>query len=153
MSLFYSAGLGGAIPDTQIQRPTDNNTGNSAQVKLGPEIAANVDFDGLKADLSAGTSGASTAYILDDSESVIASTDISGLGSGEEFSITQSLSSGQTYYLVIDNGGNSYDFGSYDASGQYPYNGDAFDVVDGYSGGAAVSDRFFALNNIRNLNY
>jgi len=91
---ILSSGI--AIPDTQIQRPTDNNTGNSAQVKLGSEIAANVDFDGLKADLSAGTSGASTAYILDDSESVIASTDISGLGSGEEFSITQSLSSGQT---------------------------------------------------------
>jgi hypothetical protein len=142
-----------AIPDTQLTRPTDDSASTNSG-KWGVAVQANVDFDGLKAEISANSSGATTAYVTETDGTVLNSTDISSLVAGESFSIAEPLSSGSTYYLVVDNGGSGWTVGSKQGGLSYPITGQAFDLTAGvFSGTSTTTNNAYAVNNIRNLNY
>jgi hypothetical protein len=142
-----------AIPDTQINRETDNNSASNISARHGLEITTSEDIDGIKAEISANTSGLTTAYLAQSDGTVLASTDVSGLSSGETFEIAETVNANTTVELVGDAGGSDYTIGFYETA-SYPYEGAAFDLTNGiFSNSDTNPDRAYVFNNVRNLNF
>ncbi len=136
------------VNTSPTSRSTDNTSGSTSD-KHGLEINPNEDMAQVAADISSNTSGHTTAYVTDTGGSVLASTDISGVGSGGSFSINQSLSSGTSYYLVVDAGGSSYTLGQND-SDSHPTTGDKIDIEAGvYNGTGTSTSDSYTVNNVR----
>jgi len=143
-----------AIPDTQITRGVDD-AADTVSVKTGFVFNPNVELDGLKAEISSQTSGATTAYIETTGNTIVGQTDISSLSSGDTVLVTTSspLQSGTDYLFLLDANGSSFDQGFLNSSA-YPYVGSAFDITErAFNGSPSGSGTFNAFNNIRNLNY
>ena len=140
-----------AIPDTQITRPADDFQGSSSNM-LGVVVNPNVDIDGVKAEISTNTTGATQAYLLDSGGVELDSQDISTLNPGDTFSFEASLTTGNDYSVAVDDNGADYTYGRYE-SPSFPYTGEAFDIPESYNSSGNTTSLFFVLNNIRNLNY
>ncbi len=89
-------------------RASDSNS-ESATAKRGLEINPNVDLDGIQVSLSTNTSGTATVYLHDNTGTILTSTGLSSSSTKLYYSMT----SGNTYYITVDNNGSSYTSGFY----------------------------------------
>jgi hypothetical protein len=142
---------------TQITRPTDD-TANNVTGASGFVFNPNRQLSGLKAEISQNTSGATTALIEEVSTgSVLGTTSISGLSSGDTFSISNvTLDAGTRHMLLLDAGGNTYTQGFFAGTVGYPLTGAAFDLTEpAFSGSpqGGNNSNGIAFNNVRTLNF
>lgn len=128
-----------AIPDEMVSRPSDDGTGDRSDDKTGSRIEIFTDYDAMAARLSANTSGATRAYLIDvsDNYTTIADTDISGLSAGDPFKFDNvDLVSGQKYDIVVDAEGGSWDAGFLSGS-SFPYTSSVeINIIDGVVNGS-----------------
>lgn len=122
-----SVGLTGLSDGTTAGVPTDNDTVTGQTDKRGLVINPNKDLAGVKVDISANTTGVTTAYLTDPSTG---NTLASASYSSGTATIEYDLVSGTTYHVVSDAGGNSYDRGRY-GSPSYPYSSTDIDISSG----------------------
>jgi len=143
-----------AVPNTQITRPTDNDS-NSVSSKSGLVINPNVSLNGIKAELSSDLSGVTTAYVEEVATgTTLGTTSISSLSSGDTFRVDGiTMDSGTDYMLLVDAGGSSYTQGIHNSS-SYPLTGPAFDVTErAFIGSPQGGGAYLNFNNLRNLGF
>jgi hypothetical protein len=146
----------GGLPQigSTITTPGDNAIQNGVSQPSGAQIEAHDHLTGFRLQISEDTMDYTHAYIQQPSGgSIITEKEISDLDAGETFDIEASLQAGEQYVLIMDADGSNYQRGRYEASDQYPYTSDDFDIVSGiFSDGGAQSfgvrycfDEFTAL--------
>lgn len=114
----------------------DDNSDATTSTKDGVLINPNVSASEVKAVISQNMIGATTAYLVQDSDGAqLDTTDISTLSSGDEFSLSASINSGQDYRLLLDADGSDYTRGI--ASTNFPATSANVDIVSGYFDGGA----------------
>jgi len=123
-----------ASDTSTASRPDDDTTVTSSN-RVGVEIEPQDDITQLSATVSSNTSGLSTVYLLQSDGSTVIATK-SASSSGESVSFSQSLTQGTKYYVAVDNGGSSYDYGYYTGSVSYPYTSNKVDITYGFTSGS-----------------
>jgi len=122
------------IAEETTDRPDDNKT-VSVTSRNGVEINPNDNLDRIEGEISSNTSSnLSTLYLLDSSENIIQSKDISGKAAGDVVGFDEGLNSGTDYYFVADNDGSSFDVGVQEST-NFPYTGTFVDITYAYDGG------------------
>jgi len=111
-----------------VSRPDDNNSYQYYSVKYGLEFEPQADLSEITATISSNTSGESTVYIYDGDANQLTSEP--SPGAGNSVTLTASLSASTKYYIVVDDGGNSYTSGYYD-NASFPYTSSAVDITSG----------------------
>jgi hypothetical protein len=106
-------------------RPSDGNSYTGSK-DIGVKINVKSGIDTLSFTISSNTSGLTNVYVTDTSQNVIASTDVSDLGSGIG-NLDVSLSAGD-YYLFGGSDGSDYEQGTFD-SNSFPYSGPIVDIT------------------------
>lgn len=121
-------------------------TDNGYTAKTGYKVTMTSDADLINLTMEAGWSGITAAYVLDSSRSVLATTTTLN-GNTFTFSPAYSMSNGVTYYVVVDNGGSSYDLRRKNTGVSYPQSGTLLDWIAGayQSGGVGVDSSSEAL--------
>ena len=141
MSGFYSAGLFDVIPDSVTSRPDDDESESSFSESQGLAIVSSKSFSGTKARISSQTSGVTRARVYDYGQSeYIASTDISGLSSGDVFQIDFDFQSGVDYGIELDAEGGDYTAGFNRDERDYPYTGTDIDIIARSRNGTQIDD-------------
>jgi len=142
-----------AVPASQVIRSQDNDLTNRSG-DAGVVVNPNVDLNGLKAEISASTTNATTAYIRDSSDNILAQTDISSLTSGDTFRVDGvNMTSGSDFLLTLDAGGASFTIGFHQGAA-LPFSTQAFDIPRQRNDrDAEDTDDIAAVNNIRTLNF
>ncbi|MFU8868905.1 hypothetical protein [Natronococcus sp.] len=117
--------------------------------RSGFAFEATAAVDGLECRLSAWTAGALTAYLTDDSGSVLERRSIATLEPGEAFTFTTELAAGETYWVLCDARGREYVRGR--TAVDYPIEGDALVVTNGiFTAGGSVSTSYrYCVDRIR----
>ena len=125
---------GGAIRlfSFAVTRPEDNATTADATVKFGIQIKPKRNLPGIRVTISKNTSGAANVSLTDSSGTPLTSEPFPG--PQQEVTLTHPLSGGDTYYVLVDNEGNSYTAGS-SAAVSFPYESEALDITSGVSVG------------------
>ena len=137
---------GVAIPDIVVSRPSDDSSDSGTDVSRGLVVEAQSDFGGIGARISDNVSGVSRARLYDyNSGGYVATTDISGLSSGDAFGFEDvDIKDGQEYGIELDDDGGSFTQG-YASEDNYPYDGDEF-IITGASIQGSKDDGFEAIN-------
>ncbi|MFD1632276.1 hypothetical protein ACOZ4L_05725 [Haloplanus ruber] len=115
--------------------------------KTGLKIVPSKDLKSVSATLFPGTDSGLTAYILDSSDSVIASKSFSG----DSFTIEEPLSAGTSYYVVVDKNGSSYSYSAYGSATSYPYESKYVDITTAYNGDFSppeYSNKVYSIKSI-----
>jgi hypothetical protein len=107
-----------------------DNFSASDSPKSGLKINPNAGLVSITLTISTNPSGFTTAYITDTSGNIISSKDISGLSTGDSFTITESLTSGTSYYVVMDADGASWTRGGCN-NFSAPQTSDTVDITAG----------------------
>jgi len=144
---------GSAIPDSVVNRTADDNTFSTTD-KRGTQIqiASGESFGAFGVRISANTIGLTTAYLYDNDSTpnLITSVDISGLTSGDPFSIEAQFESDTIYNIVGDAGGNSYDSGFAQQTQTDSVSGSEFDITSGLSNINDTDTNFSNFNDLGN---
>lgn len=147
-------GGGDAIPDSVVSRPNDDDSVPSVTLERGLEILVDGDFGEIGARISNNTSGVTRAYLLDSSENVIDETDISGLSSGDAFTLAGSMTSGKNYIIAVDAEGSNYTIGFRNSEQNYPYTSTDVDITGRYKSDIGVdTGNVHAVNDIGNTGF
>ena len=143
-----------AIPDSVVSREDDDGDGTTSN-QLGLEIELKSDWLSIGAEISNLTSGATRAYLQDDSGSDIDIIDISDKSSGDAFTFDDvELDSGEIYRIVLDAEGSDYTRGFAGDGTNYPYTTDDIDITGVVlDGDISTSDEARAVNNIGNVGF
>lgn len=149
-SASTSVSVESAIPDSVTSRPADDSTVTDNIQSGGVEIELSLDRSSIGAVISSQTVGATRAYLVDSGDSVIQSTNISGLSAGDAFTFDDvGLASGNTYAIYLNAEGGNYDVGFVDEV-NYPYTGDDLDIIGGYVNGYDQDQQPRCVNDIGN---
>lgn len=135
-------------PTTVVSRG-DDNTSSGTSTQFGFEITMETDLGSIAARISSMTSGATTAYLRDSSDTELANQDISGLSAGDTFSFEHELQSGSSYFITLDADGAAYTAGI-NESPNYPYDGSEFDITARYDDGSTDTGNPIGINDIGN---
>jgi len=125
---------------------TDDQNGSGSE-KTGVKIVPSKDLKSVSATLFSGTDSGLTAYILDSSDSVIASKSFSG----DSFTIEEPLSAGTPYYVVVDKNGSTYGYSAYGSATSYPYESQYVDITTAYNGDFSppeYSNKVYSIKSI-----
>jgi len=148
------------ITATQIQRSVDNDSGTSSSY-VGVFVDPNQSISGIKAEISANTTGMEAACLFDSQGTQLDTVSASGStfspGTDVSLSVSGSLTVGEDHALVGYAAGNSWTHGRLN-SPSFPYSGAAFDVPQSAvfsspTNQSAGGGFFFSFNNIRTLNF
>jgi hypothetical protein len=119
--------------DAQVQANQSNRS--------GVRIQATDDVDGLTCRLSTATDGVTTAYLTNDSGTVLEQEPIDFLESGEVLTFDAQLEAGQTYWVLADASGQSYSRGR--AQVEYPIESDSLVATHGiFTGSGSRSSSY-----------
>lgn len=131
-----------------LERPPDDSADDPISSKRGVIVNPNVDLPGIEAEVSRNVEGATTAYLYDSDDNLLASQSISGAGDTVTFDV--SLTAGEDYQLVLDADGDSYTVGYWDTlSDDYPVESKDLDVTSGVSElGTTSKAGLWNFNNI-----
>jgi len=103
-----------AIPDSVVDRPSDDNANTDKSVRFGVRIETSVEWPEIGAEISTNTVGVTRAEIYRVSDgTLMGSTTFASSSGGDTFTINldNNLVSGETYNFVVDNQGSNYDRG------------------------------------------
>ncbi|NKE37476.1 hypothetical protein GWG54_17010 [Natronococcus sp. JC468] len=106
----------------------------------GVRIQATADITDVECRLSTETDGVTTAYLLDDAETVLDQQSISGIEGGERFSFDAELAAGEVYRIVCGADGDSYTRGR--TAVDYPLESTALVATHGVYSGNSLSDGY-----------
>jgi len=119
---------------------TDDNDSTSATRRRGIQINPNTNIEGIQLTLSQNTSGATTAYLVNDSNGIdLQQISISGKSPGDTVEFRETLSSGTAYRAVADDGGNNYTAGFFDTGSLTTFFSSDIDITAGMDGGNEVA--------------
>jgi len=143
-----------AIPDSVVSREEDDGDGTTSN-QLGLEVELKSDWPSIGAEISNLTSGATRAYLQDDSGSDIDSIDISDKSSGDSFTFDDvNLPSGERYRIVLDAEGSDYTRGFASDGDNYPYTTEDIDITGVVlDGDISTSDQARGVNHIGNVGF
>ena len=118
------------ILDASVARPDDDSSFDDDR-QFGHKFESTQEWsaDTMEFRLSANISGATTAYIYDNDDNLLASDDISNLSAGDLFTIDQKIEPDTTYQIAADAGGDSYQVGNLEDP-DYPYESEETDDND-----------------------
>lgn len=125
-------------PTTTITRPPDTGSVTvSGSSRRGLHFTTSENFDKLRYQISSKTTDINHAYLyrIDDknyNSTLLTDRDISGLTSGDIFTVTYQYQSGTRYAIAADGLGSSYSYGYFSAS--YPYSGEEITIKSGADG-------------------
>jgi hypothetical protein len=128
-----------------VSRSSDDSTG-SVTGKSGVAINPNESLSAIEVRASGNTSGATEAYVTDTSLNLLGDSPVA-LSGGTAVVGNLSLSSGTKYYVVVDDGGNSYTQG-YEGNTGFPYSGGPLDIVAGVDEGTEVTTKEPGVNPV-----
>lgn len=141
-----------AIPDSVVSRDADNNSVSTTKPH-GIMINSAVTWPKIQGRISQNVSGANRVILTEVGGSQIATEDVSGLTSGDVFTISNiSLSANTDYTIELDANGASFTIG-FDSDATYPYtsaDGD-LSIVDGAKN-AASNNAASCINEVGNIN-
>ena len=142
MSLFYSAGLGSAIPDSTTSRVADNGTSSGVD-KHGIAFTLSDSFSEVGFKISSNTgSGVTRAYLYNlDTSTPVTDVDITSLGAGDTFTISASYQKNTEYAVTLDAEGSTYSYG-FNGSPSYPFTGSDVDIIAGVDGQSTKQSGF-----------
>jgi len=148
--------FGSAIPDSVVDRPADDSS-TGVITKRGLQIETTVEWPEIDAEISANTSGQTTAYVYRTSDGALyGSADISSLSAGDVFTISldTNLIDGETYNFVIDAGDSTWTEG-FKSSASVPISSSDgnLTIVGGGNGTQSLdgNDNLHALTRVGNL--
>lgn len=134
-----SVKLPDVILGTTADRTNDDDS-TSATRRRGIQINPNTNIDGIQLTLSQNTSGATTAYLVNDSTGTdLQTVDISGKSAGDTVEFIETLSSGTEFRAVADDNGNTYTAGFFDTGTLTTFSSTDIDITAGMDGGSEVT--------------
>ena len=136
---------GVAIPDSRVERPADNETNTTTTGQRGIVFTYADEWEeSFQGRISQDTTGVTRAEIyrnVDGTTTLIGSADISGLTSGDVFTVQldELIQANEDHVFLLDAEGSEYDQGLFNDPA-YPYTSDDGDLS--IVGGAVADDDF-----------
>jgi len=109
------------IPDSVVSRSDDDDTVDLTD-KFGLRFNSTVEWPSIGGEISSNTANISTVYVYRVSDGILmGSADVSGITSGETFTVDNiDLSADTDYAIVADNNGSTHSMG-HKNSASYPF--------------------------------
>ncbi|MFC6764909.1 hypothetical protein ACFQE6_07770, partial [Natrinema soli] len=140
------------VPGGILNLGSDEGKQVGQQNRAGIRLETKEIIDTLQCRLSAQTAGVITAYLTDDSGTVIERQTVATLKGGDTFEFEAALKAGKSYRILCDAQGYDYSRGRTTAS--YPLESDSLVVTHGiYNGSGAPSNTYrYCIDQIRTSN-
>ena len=145
-----------AIPDSVVSRPDDNDEGGDQSVKIGHQIETKTSWPSIGARISNLTSGVTTAYLTDDNNNTIETTDISSLSAGDAFTFENvNLEANTKYRIVLDADGSDFTPGINNdiAESDFPFTSEDIDITARVFDGSTGGDQVTMVDDIGNTGF
>ena len=144
-----------AIPDSSVERGSDNDTSGPRDDQVGLIINSDDEWVEIDGRISGNTSGITRAYVYDvANENLHGDVDISSLSAGDTFTVDldDPIQPDTDYYFLADAEGSNYDAGLRNIGDETPIESDdgRLRIIDGASGFSS-SPNAFNIDKVGNL--